>query len=277
MLPAVLADAIWPHVLSGDAEGLASHDIPASTPRSVDHHPKQEDRSQAKGASPEECNVMKYDPDNAPDPKKWLALDDVQRTELVSAYHHRMRVQLPSARVHSLVHVIVENQLAEGFALAKDALVRLRADGLDRHEAIHAIGSVLMKHLGNLLREGAKTPDPNEPYFLDLKALTASSWMEQYGTPRKAIPYGTKLPVTLTLRERDLIRNETFCDPDFAKCAAVDGSGVRVDLSLDDIEEIQGYVAATANHTKNAKLRKELNRLFDKLQVFLDTYDDQSE
>jgi len=41
---------------------------------------------------------------------------------------------------------------------------------------------------------------------------------------RKKIPYGTKLPVKLTIRERDLIRDETFCDPEFAKVAVVDGN-----------------------------------------------------
>ena len=94
---------------------------------------------------------------------------------------------------------------------------------------------------------------------------------------RKKIPYGTKLPVKLTLLERDLIRDKTFCDPDFAKLAIAEGEGIRVDMSLDDIEEIQGYVAAEANHTKNAKLRKELDRLFDKFQIFLDAYDDQDQ
>ena len=94
---------------------------------------------------------------------------------------------------------------------------------------------------------------------------------------RKKIPYGTKLPVKLTLRERDLIRDETFCDPDFAKSAIVDAKGVRLDLSLDDIEEIQGYIAAEANHTENSILEKKLDSLFDKLQVYLDTYDDQDE
>jgi hypothetical protein len=52
---------------------------------------------------------------------------------------------------------------------------------------------------------------------------------------------------------------------------------VILNLSLDDIEEIQGYIAAEANHTKNKKLQKELGRIFDKLQVYLDIYDDQSE
>jgi hypothetical protein len=92
---------------------------------------------------------------------------------------------------------------------------------------------------------------------------------------RKKIPYGTKLPVKLTIRERDLIRDRTFCDPDFAKVVVVDGKGIRVDMSLDDIEEVQGYVAAEANHTKSKKLKMELDRLFDKLQVYLDSYDDQ--
>ena len=92
---------------------------------------------------------------------------------------------------------------------------------------------------------------------------------------RKKRPYGTRLPVKLSIRERDIIRDKTFCDPDFATCSVVDGKGVRLDLSLDDIEEIQGFVAAEANHTKDSKLQKELYRLFDKLQRFLDTYDDQ--
>jgi len=83
--------------------------------------------------------------------------------------------------------------------------------------------------------------------------------------------------VNLTLRERDIIRDKRFCNPDFARFAVVDGKEIRVELSLDDIEEIQGYIAAEANHTENKKLQKELDRLFDKLQVYLETYDDQDE
>jgi hypothetical protein len=92
---------------------------------------------------------------------------------------------------------------------------------------------------------------------------------------RKKIRYGTKLPVKLTVRECDLIREKTFCDLDFTQFTFVEGTGIQLDLSLDDIEELQGYVAAAANHTKDSKLQKELYRLFDNLQVFLDTYDDQ--
>jgi hypothetical protein len=221
--------------------------------------------------------AVRYNPEKAPDPEKWRALEEAQRLDSVSVHHRRMRVKLPNIDLHADVHVIVENQLAEGLDLAKDALDRLRAEGLDRHEAIHAIGSVLIGHVQSLIQEGASTPDPNGPYVKALQALTVHSWMEEFGKARTAIPYGSKLPVALTLRERDLIRDKTFCDPDFAKCAVVDGAGIKVDLSLDEIEEIQGYVAAEANHTTSPKLRKELDRLFAKLQEYQDTYDDQPE
>ncbi|HEY3374606.1 MAG TPA: hypothetical protein VGK02_06050 [Candidatus Aquicultor sp.] len=92
---------------------------------------------------------------------------------------------------------------------------------------------------------------------------------------RKKIPFGTKLPVKLTLRERDIICDETFCDPSYVKLAVVDGKGIKIDLSLDEIEDIQGYVASAANHAEDLKLQKELDHLSDKLQVYLDTYDDQ--
>ena len=93
----------------------------------------------------------------------------------------------------------------------------------------------------------------------------------------KKIPYGKKLPVSFTLHERDLILHETFCDPDFARIAVVEGDGISVYLSLDEIEDIQGYIAAEANHTKNRKLEKDLDRLFDKLQKYLDMYADSSD
>lgn len=220
---------------------------------------------------------MKYDAETAPVPERWLALDEAQRIELVMVYHRRLDSKLPNAQLHAAIHTIVENQLAQEVAPVQDALARLRAEGLERHEAIHAMGSVLIGHVHSLLKGDAKPPDPTAPYFHALQGLTTSSWREEFGVRRKRIPSGAKLPVTLTLRERDIIRDETFCDPDFATCAAVEGAGIRVELSLDEIEDIQGSVAAEANHTTNAKRRKELDRLFHKLQEFLDTYDDQSE
>ena len=90
---------------------------------------------------------------------------------------------------------------------------------------------------------------------------------------RKRIPYGTKSPVLLSSKELEDIR-ECFHDG-FGRHALVEGKRLRVDLSLDDIEEAQGYVAAEANHTRDKKLQQRLDRIFDRFQKFLDRYDDQ--
>ena len=92
---------------------------------------------------------------------------------------------------------------------------------------------------------------------------------------RKHIPSGTKLPVYFSRQDLEDIRERTFADPEFGRYALVEGKRLRVDLSLDDMEEIQGYVAAEANHTRNLKLRRRLDTLFDKFQKFLDTYEDE--
>jgi len=89
---------------------------------------------------------------------------------------------------------------------------------------------------------------------------------------KKNLPYERKLPVKLTLRERDLIRSTMFLNSDFDKDGTVVGESITVNLSLDEIGEIQGYIAAEANHTRNSKLERELNQLFDKLQTLLDEH-----
>ena len=89
--------------------------------------------------------MERYDPLKAPDPKEWLSLDEQERIDLVQDYHRRARVELPNATGHAIAHVIVENQIALGDELAVErTLNRLVAEGLDRHDAIHAIGSVLV-------------------------------------------------------------------------------------------------------------------------------------
>ncbi len=72
---------------------------------------------------------------------------------------------------------------------------------------------------------------------------------------RKLIPYGTKLPVAFTNKELEDNRSCIMIGEDFGRHAIVAGKGMRLNLSLDDIEDLQGDVAAEANHTHDAKLR----------------------
>jgi hypothetical protein len=114
----------------------------------------------------------RYDPNQAPDPTEWNALDESEQILLVKQYHKRKRVKLPNAKVHAVFHVIVENQITMGEELrVSKTLDRLLADGLNRHDAVHAIGAVLAGHLNRLMGEGS-AEFSEEAYASDLDALT---------------------------------------------------------------------------------------------------------
>jgi hypothetical protein len=123
-----------------------------------------------------------YDPFAAPDADDWLALNERERLRLVEDYHRRKRVRLPNLTVHAIIHVVVENQIAMGEQVPIRTLQRLISERLDRHDAIHAIGSVLMAYLNELMRQveagTASDADPNAAYHTELERLTAKSWRE---------------------------------------------------------------------------------------------------
>lgn len=55
---------------------------------------------------------------------------------------------MPDVHLHAIIHAVVENQIAMGdeYPVQKTSK-RLVREGLNRHNAIHPIGSVLMKYL----------------------------------------------------------------------------------------------------------------------------------
>ena len=121
--------------------------------------------------------MTRYDPVSGPNAKQWLSLDEFSRIDMVVRYHRKAKEKLPNLKLHSTFHVVIENQLAEGVREVLAALRRLRKEGLDRHEAIHAIGSVLAKHIHKTLSGGAVGDDVNRSYFLDLDKLTVETWL----------------------------------------------------------------------------------------------------
>jgi hypothetical protein len=122
--------------------------------------------------------LKSYDSTTAPNADEWLATDEGERIELVVAYHRRVRIRVPRERLHATIHVVVENQIATGEAVVIETLGRLQREGLDRHDAVHAIGKVLAEHLYDLLQATAPGPaqDVNAPYFDALRVLSAESW-----------------------------------------------------------------------------------------------------
>lgn len=119
--------------------------------------------------------MKRYDPFKEIDPQEWLAIEEYERVHLVQAYHRRQRVKLPDEGFHALFHVVVENQLAMGGGIpARETLQRLMAEGLDRHEAIHALGSVLASQIHKTLQENRAVDEA--AYSRELNELTAESW-----------------------------------------------------------------------------------------------------
>ncbi|WP_244521440.1 SEC-C metal-binding domain-containing protein [Bradyrhizobium sp. DOA9] len=126
-----------------------------------------------------------YDPFAQPDPEQWLALDEQERIDLVVEYHRRARIRVPRAQAHAAFHAIAESQIADPDLPVRRIARRLMSEGLDRHEAIHAIGSVVAAQMHDLVSEARSVSygveqtskrDPNEAYFAELETLTAEQW-----------------------------------------------------------------------------------------------------
>jgi hypothetical protein len=119
-----------------------------------------------------------YDPDNAPSAEQWMMMDEGERIQMVLAYHDENQISLPNPQLHAVIHVTVENQAAMGDEIpVAGHLGRLMEESLGRHEAIHAIGSVLAEHLYTLMKDQSSGEDVNQAYYEGLKELTAKKWL----------------------------------------------------------------------------------------------------
>jgi hypothetical protein len=121
--------------------------------------------------------MKRYDPLVPPDPDEWRALDESRQHRLVEEYHRRARVKLPNETIHAIIHSVIENQILLGDETpVQRTLQRLMGEGLDRHEAIHAIGMVLAEFIFDILRQSESSGDPNPAYFAAVEKITAEEW-----------------------------------------------------------------------------------------------------
>ncbi len=123
-----------------------------------------------------------YDPEVAPDPAEWLELDEQERIQLAERHHRAARIELPNVKVHAAFHVIVENQIAEGLESVVRAMARLIREGLSRHDALHAIGSIAAEQFYEAMKtkdeEFANTAQAR--YNAAVERLTAKEWRRKY-------------------------------------------------------------------------------------------------
>ncbi len=92
---------------------------------------------------------------------------------------------------------------------------------------------------------------------------------------RKQITPDEKVPLELSDRERDLILKHTFADDELTgrlRIVRRPGEPPIYRFTLDDLDELAGYVAAEANHAKDKKLEKQLHRLYARIAAVLECY-----
>ncbi|MFH1809069.1 MAG: DUF1841 family protein [Pseudomonadota bacterium] len=122
-----------------------------------------------------------YDADRGPDVGLWLALNQADMIAAVEYFHLRqhLRRRSEALRSHAVLHMAIETQVAEGQPPeAQQALRRLQKQGVDRHEAIHALGSVLSSHLGKALQTDRFD---DEAYAGALAVMDATTWRREMG------------------------------------------------------------------------------------------------
>jgi hypothetical protein len=93
---------------------------------------------------------------------------------------------------------------------------------------------------------------------------------------RKQISENTRVPVELTARERQMILEHTFAGEELlAPLRELSETGAQVaHYTLYDLEELQGFIAAEANHTSDGSLEEALSALHEHLQEEMEKYDD---
>lgn len=121
--------------------------------------------------------MERYDPSIDPNPVEWLAFGESERVGMIERFHRDSEDELTegSVIVHATIHMAVENQIALKANHVPGTLARLIRQGLDRHEAIHAIGAVLSEDMYEIMQGDNTTHDPGK-YQRRLEKLTAKGW-----------------------------------------------------------------------------------------------------
>lgn len=123
--------------------------------------------------------MLQYDASKDPDPAAWLAMDEAERILAIEKCHRRIGDKFPRPQVHASMHAVIENQLAVNDPpFVRAALDRLLREGLDRHNAIHAIAGVFAQQMHALLKNKPAGGFDLAQYEKGLGQLDAAQWLK---------------------------------------------------------------------------------------------------
>jgi hypothetical protein len=93
---------------------------------------------------------------------------------------------------------------------------------------------------------------------------------------KKQIQPGEKVPLKLTATERKLVLEDLMClDDNYERIIRETPTGKPVMMTLDDLDNFGGYIAAEANHCDDKKKEMKLDAVFEKIQSVMDRYTDE--
>ncbi len=120
--------------------------------------------------------MKEYKVSITPNPEEWLSLGEAERIDLVVDFIEKNEkdIETPALKIHASIHVIVENQIAMESKPTPETYARLRKQGLNRHETIHAIGAVIAEDMFDIMK-GNKDQVMSK-YQDRLEKLTAKRW-----------------------------------------------------------------------------------------------------
>ena len=109
--------------------------------------------------------------------EEWLGLSESDRNDMVREYHEEASepIDEKALTMHAALHTIVENQIAMGTEPVPATVNRLIYQGLNRHEAIHAVAAVLSKDILEIMNQNQASWNPGA-YRRRLEKLTAKRW-----------------------------------------------------------------------------------------------------
>jgi hypothetical protein len=94
---------------------------------------------------------------------------------------------------------------------------------------------------------------------------------------RTKIEPDSPVEVLVPPRERVLVVEHTFSGPNLTerlRMAPVSGTMLAFRYTLDDLDELVGYITAEANHTEDEVLQGWLDKLFERIKDETESHDD---
>ena len=93
---------------------------------------------------------------------------------------------------------------------------------------------------------------------------------------KQKITMNEKIPVKLTIHDRNLLLEETFIDDvkiELLQSAEEQSGMITIHLTLDDLDDLLGTIAFHANHADDSKLEAIFDEMYDRLSEIESMYE----